>query len=194
MSDAPALTIRQANIDDAAIVAALHVESTRKGYADFADAAYLDGLDVGAFTAKWTKWLGDSTTVLIAFDGNDGPDVQDGTNNKQIPAGFIAFGPIRTRIHEDRGIMPAWPGEIYALYVAPDYWGSGTARTLMKAAVTPMQKSYLDRALLWVIDRNKRAVKFYEKCGGQRVGKQKVNIGGQDVTEIAFGWRDIGRV
>lgn len=176
-----ALSIRAATIEDAGVIAALHVASRKEGYKDFADPEALEKLDVAAFEKNWRQWLGETTQVLIAFAGD-------------VPAGFIAFGPIRTRIKEDRGIMPAWPGEIYALYVHPDFWGTGAGRDLMKAAAAPMRKAYWDKAILWVIDRNKRAVAFYEKMGGQRVGAQDAEIDGRKLREIAFGWRDITRL
>lgn len=173
--------IRAAGTDDAGVIAALHVASRKEGYKDFADPQALAALDVAAFEKNWRQWLGETTQVLIAYRDN-------------VAAGFIAFGPIRTRIKEDRGIMPAWPGEIYALYVHPDFWGMGAGRALMKAAAAPMRKAYWDKAVLWVIDKNKRAVTFYEKMGGQRVGAQDAQIDGRKMREIAFGWRDITRL
>jgi ribosomal protein S18 acetylase RimI-like enzyme len=175
------ITIAPASTEDAARVAALHVASKKEGYAAFMRDDYIQSLKPEEFTKNWTEWLADSTKVLIAADGEN-------------DAGFIAFGPIRTRLKEDRGIMPSWPGEIYALYVHPDYWGQGVANALMREASVPMRKNYWDKALLWVIDQNKRAVKFYEKMGGQRAGKQKVTVGDQEVTEIAFGWKDITKL
>jgi ribosomal protein S18 acetylase RimI-like enzyme len=169
---------------DAAHISGLQIISTREGYKCFASAEYLEGLDTEITPKKWLEWLNDNTKALIAFSD----DAQ------QTPIGFIAFGPIRTRLKEDRGIMPSWPGEIYALYVTPEYWGKGAARSLMVEAVPIMRKNYWDKALLWVIDKNHRAIKFYENLKGQRVGKQKVNIGGKETTEIAIGWKDITRI
>lgn len=178
--------IRQAQPSqtDATTIAELQIRSIKEGYKDFADTQYLKDLPQEITPKKWQTWLSNSTVALIAFT--------DESENDAL--GFIAFGPIRTRLKEDRGIMPSWPGEIYALYVAPEAWGTGAAPKLMKAATPIMRKNYWDKALLWVIDKNHRAVKFYEKMKGQRVGKQKVTIGGIETTEIAIGWKDITRL
>jgi len=176
--------IRPATPSDSDNISSLHVDATRHGYQNFADASYLAQLDQDITPAKWAEWLNDSTHALIAF-----------TDDSEAQAtGFISFGPIRTRIKEDRGIMPSWPGEIYGLYLHPDHWGNGIAQALMRAITDPMRKNYWDKALLWVIDKNKRAVSFYEQMGGQRVGKQQADIGGKTVTELAFGWKDITRI
>lgn len=178
------IRLAESTPQDAAIIADLQIAATKEGYAPFASVDYLSHLQNEITAKKWQEWLADNTKALIAFESED----------ENTPIGFIAFGPIRTRLKEDRGIMPSWPGEIYALYVSPDHWGSGAAEALMKDATPIMRKNYWDKALLWVIDKNHRAVKFYEKMKGQRVGKQKVNIGGQDTTELAIGWKDISKL
>lgn len=174
--------IRLATPEDASIIAKLHVLSKQEGYKDFGNAEYLDALNAEDLTRDWHKWLSSNTNALIAFDAQDNA------------AGFIAFGAIRTRIKEDRGIMPAWPGEIYALYVAPDFWGKGIAQGLMHEAAPHLRKAYQDKCLLWVIEKNKRAIKFYQKMGGTRVGKQSADIDGTNLNELAFGWKDITKL
>jgi ribosomal protein S18 acetylase RimI-like enzyme len=174
--------IKSATKEDISTLAALHVASKQIGYAPFCSDDYINGLNTADYKKNWVKWLESGSNVLLAFDED---------NNA---LGFISFGGIQTRLKEDRGIMPSWPGEIYALYVHPDHWGKGVAQSLMRAATEPMRKNYWDKALLWVIDKNKRAISFYEQMGGQRVGKQKSDIGEQEMTEIAFGWKDISKI
>ena len=45
--------------------------------------------------------------------------------------------------------------------------------------------------LLWVLEDNHPTCRFYESLGGERVGRQTITIGGLDVVEVSYGWKDI---
>ena len=45
--------------------------------------------------------------------------------------------------------------------------------------------------LVWVLEDNRRACRFYESLGGEWVGRKTVAIGGADLEEVSYGWRDI---
>ena len=44
--------------------------------------------------------------------------------------------------------------------------------------------------LLWVLAENPSRG-FYEALGGAEVRQQTITIGGRELVEIAYGWRDI---
>ena len=52
---------------------------------------------------------------------------------------------------------------MYALYVTPDWWSTGTGRSLMSRAVAALTDAAYERAVLWVLEANARARRFYEK-------------------------------
>ncbi len=80
-------------------------------------------------------------------------------------AGFVGFG---VREGEDPDV-----GEIFALYVLPEYFGKGVGRLLMQAGLDRL-KEY-PRVCLWVLKENARAIRFYEKCGFAPDGAEKWN-------------------
>jgi hypothetical protein len=45
--------------------------------------------------------------------------------------------------------------------------------------------------LVWVLTNNTQARRFYEVLGGHYVREQNITIGGVDLTEVAYGWKDI---
>lgn len=45
--------------------------------------------------------------------------------------------------------------------------------------------------LLWVLEDNRPAIRFYESLGGERVGRKTVTIGEADLVEVSYGWREI---
>jgi ribosomal protein S18 acetylase RimI-like enzyme len=55
-------------------------------------------------------------------------------------------------------------GELYALYVTPDWWSEGVGRSLMDAVLAALRDDY-QRVVLWVLADNTRARRFYGKAG-----------------------------
>ena len=56
-------------------------------------------------------------------------------------------------------------GELYAMYVLPESWGTGVGRALMAETVDRLRSSGFEQAILWVFDDNPRARAFYELAG-----------------------------
>jgi GNAT superfamily N-acetyltransferase len=79
--------------------------------------------------------------------------------------GFVSVGPSR----DERGL-----GELYAIYVHPDWWGTGAGRALLERGETELRSRYRD-ATLWVLDDNPRARSFYERCGWTPDGARKAD-------------------
>ncbi len=77
--------------------------------------------------------------------------------------GFVAVGPSR----DQRGI-----GELYAIYVHPDWWGTGAGRALIERGERELRGRY-GEATLWVLDDNPRARAFYETAGWTPDGSSK---------------------
>jgi GNAT superfamily N-acetyltransferase len=64
------------------------------------------------------------------------------------------------------------PAELYALYVHPDWWSTGTGRALMDRVLTEVRAEGYPRIILWVLRDNRRARRFYERVGFQRKGAE----------------------
>ena len=77
--------------------------------------------------------------------------------------GFASVGPSR----DERGI-----GELYAIYVQPEEWSTGTGRALIERAEEQLRSSYRE-ATLWVLEDNPRARAFYERAGWSPDGERK---------------------
>lgn len=86
--------------------------------------------------------------------------------------GFVGYG--------NHGPEEPDMGEVYALYVLPEYHGTGVGRQLMDAALEAL--AAYPKICLWAVKGNGRAVRFYEKCGfrltGEEVYKQSVSAYG----------------
>jgi GNAT superfamily N-acetyltransferase len=99
-------------------------------------------------------------------------------NNKT--AAFICFGPPRDKDRHDFG-------EIYAIYVLKEHWGRGIGYGLFKKACAGFADSGFQRAYLWVLDTNHRAIAAYERWGGvvERSSVKGHLIGTHPVKEVS---------
>ena len=68
---------------------------------------------------------------------------------------------------------PRGLGELAAIYLVPEAWGMGVGRQLMASALAALSDAGYDEALLWVLDTNSRARRFYEAAGWQADGAVK---------------------
>lgn len=110
--------------------------------------AVLDGLSEEAFADNWRRRLTQmprSTLVAVAADE---------------VVGFAAAGPSR-----DDDAVPLKTGELYALYLHPAQWGTGTAHRLWRGMHQWLVVEEFAAVTLWVLEGNARARAFYERVG-----------------------------
>jgi len=92
---------------------------------------------------------------------------------KEIAAGqnyfYLAFdgdnpcGACSVRKSRDKN-LPDW-GEIVALYILKEYWGSGVGKLLMETVLAELKRMGYQNVFLWTFEKNARARRFYEKYG-----------------------------
>jgi GNAT superfamily N-acetyltransferase len=56
-------------------------------------------------------------------------------------------------------------GELFAIYVEPDHWGTGVGGDLLAAGEQRLRELGHTDAILWVLEDNPRARRFYERAG-----------------------------
>ena len=81
-------------------------------------------------------------------------------------------------------------GEVYTLYVEPDFQNLGLGRRLLDAMFRQLRADGFDTAVLWMLARNPTRF-FYEGLGGDLVGHRSDRMGGEPVEEVAYAWRDL---
>src|SRR5713101_2221627 len=140
------ITIRSARLEDARSIASLDVETWRATYAGVLSASYLVGL------SERRRELGWRSVIL-----REPRDVRVAVGDGGLMLGFGSCGPNRG----DR----RFAGEVFTLYVAPDWQNQGVGRRLLIALFR--------RLVAWQITRKTRA------------------FGGSAVAALAYGWRDL---
>ncbi len=169
----PAISIRDASVEDAAAIARVHVESWRTTYAGLIPQDHLARFNVEARERTWRNMLAapERRNYVCVAEREDGAIV-----------GFASGGPTR-------GGAADFRGEIYALYIARDFQRRGIGRRLAAALSRRLLRDGCESLLVWVLARNP-ARDFYTALGGAKIGEKPSAIEGADLTEIAFGWKD----
>jgi len=173
------MDIRVAEAADIPALAHIHVQGLRDAYGGIVDPNWLDNLTDDAQEQQWREWLDPAQRpVLMAFD------------DQGASMGFVNYGRLRTPPPGSSPIRPLYSGEIYALYVLPQYWRQGVGARLMREAALGLAAMKHKSLCLWVLEKNERAGGFYKKMGGERCGKKDIEIGSSTPREICFGWRN----
>lgn len=152
--------VRAAVPEDAAGIASVHVAGWQVGYQGLLPGTLLSRLSVEERTARWHVTLtepsqGAVRTVLAEEDGS--------------VVGFASVGPSRD---EDAGNAT---GELWAIYVHPDHWGSGAGHALHQSAMQLLRDAGRTAATLWVLAGNERAALFYARHGWTPDGATKTD-------------------
>jgi GNAT superfamily N-acetyltransferase len=168
------MEIRRALADDALGVATVHVRSWQAAYRGLMPDAFLDQLDIERRRAGWERSIAETdwprSGTLVATEAN-------GT-----VVGFANIGPAR-----DGDGDPLVIGELAAIYLLPEAWGSGIGRRLMLAAVNVLRDAGFAEAILWVLEGNERAQRFYEIGGWQLDGVTKdAQIADMSLPEVRY--------
>ena len=100
--------------------------------------------------------------------------------NEEI-AGYSSYG---------RNRMPSLPfsGEIFELYLAPEYQGAGLGRRMFQWARSDLSAHGYDSFVVWALADNERAVEFYVRLGGKVVRRAPERFGPQTRERVAFGF------
>ena len=160
-------------MQDVPEIAGVHVQSWQAAYRGLLPQAYLDGLDPAQRIGQWEQ-------SLSAPDGSDrGTLVVDADGRL---SGFVSYGPAR-----DDDADSGRAGEIYAIYLIPAAWDGGIGRQLMAAALDRLGEAGFDQVILWVLDSNARARRFYE-AGGWRADEAAKHDDsfGVPMTEVRY--------
>ncbi len=163
------MLIRPAQPEDALAVARVHVRSWQAAYRSLLPDEYLDQLRPEDRAARYDFSHTDPQKPYTQVAESDGAIM-----------GFATTAPARDG-------DCAGQGELLALYLAPESWGLGIGHQLAAAARQRLTDEGFAGAVLWVLEGNVRADRFYRKGGWLPDGSQKRDeIWGITVSEIRY--------
>lgn len=137
----------------------VHWRSWHDAYRGIVDDSYLDKLTLEKCEEMAYRW---TENMIVAKDGDR-------------VVGFAGYGASR-----DDDLDGA--GEVFAIYILPDYYGKGVGYRLMKEAVARLEDHR--RIAVWVLKENERAIRFYERFGYRFDGREETVTLGTPATEV----------
>jgi ribosomal protein S18 acetylase RimI-like enzyme len=170
------IIIRDARIDDAEMVAKIHVDTWRTAYRGIIDQDHLDGLSYKKSEGGFLKRFADPGHITIIAEDANGRVV-----------GFAGGG---------RNISPEgrYDGQIQAIYVLQDAQRQGIGRMLTSAFCQRLLRLGMKSMAICVLEENHQARAFYERIGGKIAGVATISVGQQDLREVIYGWDDISEL
>ena len=179
-----ALTIRPATPYDAQAVARIRVQGWRFAYQGLISQDYLDSLSVAEDTERMRGYLSQfpqnsplsrSEFVQGSGDGEKRSFMLAVRGNAVL--GFCRFSATPDKIDRADRATPGetMNGRLHALYIDPGALGQSIGHTLMNHALSTFAAWGCERATLWVLEGNSRAISFYERQGWRCTGATKVD-------------------
>lgn len=165
------ITIRPARAGDAKPIARIDVETWQATYAGILGTPYLAGLSAERREFGWNNAIQRSPgDVHVAIAGED--DV----------VGFGSCGASRGE--------PGFTGEVFTLYVTPDWQNQGVGRRLLLAMFRRLVTQGHRTAIIWVLRENPSRF-FYQRLGGKESRRKLLPFNGMQVAASGYGWSDL---
>ena len=161
------IQIRSARPSDAGEVADIHALAWREAYLGIIPAVEIERTIARRGPVWWLNTLRRGRHIAVLdFAGE--------------LAGYASFG--RGRV---RGLAQ---GEVYELYLRPEYQGVGLGRKLFDAARKRLAQDRLSGLVIWSLTDNERACGFYYAMGGRVNARAVERLGDVWLDKHAYTW------
>lgn len=168
------MIIREYKKEDLYSVAKVHVDVWNSTYSNIILEEYLRNRTYENQVKRWSDRL---------FDNPDTKEFMFVVENRDNEV--IGFS---SATIDDKDCK--YDSILYTLYILEEYQKQGLGKMLVKAVASKLKVLGARSMILWAFAEND-ACSFYEHLGGKRSEERTVNIGGNDLLEIAFVWDDI---
>lgn len=163
--------VRRATAKDADAIAGVHDEAWRLAYNGIIPGGNLERMVARRGPAWWAKAVQRRAAILvIEFGGH--------------VCGYATVGPSRMR-------MLPFAGEIYEIYMKPEYQGLGFGRLLFDAAKAELARYGFKSFAVRVLRDNEGPQGFYRRMGGVTAAETSERIGDRSLPVVVFGWQSV---
>ncbi len=160
--------VRRAEAKDAEAITAVHDSAWRYAYDGVIPARELSRIVARRGARWWDRAIRRGTAILVLEVGG-------------VIAGDAAVGPNRARNLTQKG-------EVYEIYMLPEYQGVGLGTRLFLAARRELARFGFDTVVVWALADNDNACRFYRNAGGRKIAKANERFGDVALTKVAFAW------
>ncbi len=159
---------RRAMPTDAVEISAVHLESWRNAYAGMVPHAALNRMINRRGDDWWEMAIRRATIILVIEVGDE-------------IAGYATLGPNRV------STLP-FEGEIYEIYLKPEYQGIGLGTKLFADARNELKRRGYEGVVVWALSDNDAAISFYNNAGGRPVATGSEHFDHKKLEKTAFAW------
>lgn len=163
-----AIDIRKAEPGDAEAIAEVHHDAWRGAYSGIIPHRALTAMISRRGREWWANAIRRAASVLVVEVGGE-------------VAGYATIG--RNRARELRQ-----EGEIYELYLRPEYQGIGLGTRLFAEARARLRGHGLKGLVVWALEENAGALDFYASTGGRDVAEGVEVFDQKALRKVAFVW------
>lgn len=168
--------IRTAQLEDAEGIAKVHVDNWLDTYSGMLPEK---SLRTWTYEERIKRW---QASIQQAVSGGTRTFVAESSGRI---TGFVLAGTMR-----DATLRMRYSGEVYGLFVQPEYQSKGLGKELLISAFQHLHDYQHSRAALWVPNVNKSRG-FFEYMGASKVYEAPVEIGGESFMNEAYGWESM---
>lgn len=174
ISDAQASNaiVREATVADCPAVARAHVRSWQESFAGIMPQSFLDKMSVEKRARAFESRFPDDSYRMYVAEVS-GPGV----------VGFADCG-------EPREHVKGYEGELYAMYLLPEFQRKGLGTRLFNLCVRFLIESGKSSMYLLALEISPYRT-FYEKMGGRNIGRKQLEIEGVMYDEVVYGWESL---
>ena len=145
--------IRKVRYDDIEQIVDINIKDWKKVYKGIMDDEILNNLDKNEKIEKWKKHYNIGNVIVAEQKG-------------QV-IGYCRYDD--NVVYENTDI----DSEIIAIYVDCDNLGNGVGRKLVEYVMRDLKSKRKNKMIIWCLEKNENARKFYERMGGKLVNIEK---------------------
>jgi ribosomal protein S18 acetylase RimI-like enzyme len=163
------IAIRRTVAEDAPALSALYAEAWRYAYRGMIPGLVLERMVARRGPGWWQRMHGvGGATAVLEFG--------------KTAAGYATYG-------RSRFARLGAEGEIYELYLKPEYHGAGLGRQLFRAARDELKAGGMRGLVVRSLTENESACRFYRAMGGREFARSSERLGDAKLAIVAFHWR-----
>lgn len=168
--------IRPATPDDIDRITDVNIRAWNSTYRGLIADEFIYKMTPETVRTKWERTFSNTTDplkfTLVAVDENN------------VPLGYAVWGKNR---NED---LP-FDVELYAIYLLKEYQGKGIGKELFSRSITEMKKQGVRSFILFVLETNQNARKFYESFSPDYECEKTVIFDDIAYRECGYGWTNL---
>jgi GNAT superfamily N-acetyltransferase len=162
------LDIRPASMNDACQIADVHSIAWQQTYEGLIPYTSLRKMIARRHDGWWRRAIERRVSVMVVDMGG-------------LVAGYCTYG-------LNRAHALGQEGEIYELYIRPEYQGIGIGTRLFESARYNLRDHGCNGLVVWALEENTLAMQFYANHGGRDVAQGYETFEGRRLRKVAFVW------